>query len=82
MSEPTVAELADAIFDLVKESYGKKKFRPTELQRTMAAKYGLAKLDKKLFKGAMREVIDNGRLIYTFYSDTYVEMPHDEKAEM
>lgn len=82
MSEPTAAELADAIFDLVKENYGKKKFRPTELQRAMATKYEVRKLDKKLFKAAMREVIDNGRLIYTFYSGTYVEMPHDEKAEM
>ena len=82
MSEPTAAELGDAIFDLVKENYGKKKFRPTELQRAMAAKYEVRKLDKKLFKAAMREVIDTGRLIYTFYSGTYVEMPHEEKAEL
>ena len=82
MSEPTAAELGDAIFDLVKENYGKKKFRPTELQRAMAAKYEVRKLDKKLFKAAMREVIDTGRLIYTFYSGTYVELPHEEKAEL
>jgi len=82
MSEPTAAELADAIFEMVKENYGKKKFRPTELQRAMAKKYEVRKLDKKLFKAAMREVIDTGKLIYTFYSGTYVEMPHEEKAEM
>ena len=82
MSEITADAVADAVYELVKENYGKKKFRPTELQRAMAAKFEVKKIEKKTFKEAMRQVIDSGRLIYTFYSGTYVEMPHEEKAEL
>lgn len=81
MSDIQPSELADSIFELVKENFGKKKFRPTELQREMATKFGVDKIEKRIFKKAMREVIDSGRLIYTFYSGTYVEMPHEDKAE-
>jgi len=82
MSEITPTAVADAVYELVKENYGKKKFRPTELQRAMAAQFEVDKIDKKTFKEAMRLVIDSGKLIYTFYSGTYVELPHEEKAEL
>ena len=82
MSEITPDTVADGIFEMVKEAYGKKKYRPLDLQRAMAEKFEVEKLDKKIFKSAMRLLIDNGRLIYTFYSGSYVEMPHEEKAEL
>lgn len=82
MSDLNPSDIADSIFELVKENFGKKKFRPTELQRAMAKKYNVPKLDKKIFKAAMRELIDSQRCIYTFYSGTYVEIPHEEKAEL
>ena len=81
MSDVTPSVVADAIYELVKENFGKKKFRPTEINREMAAKFGKENVPKPLMKQAMREVIESGRCIYTFYSGTYVELPHEDKAE-
>ncbi len=79
MSDLTPEQVADAMFDLVNENAGKKKFRPTELNKAMKDKFGNG-CDRNMCKAATKILIDSGRLIYTFYSGTFIEIPQTDKA--
>jgi hypothetical protein len=39
------------------------------------------RVDKKLCKKAIRELIESGRCVYTYFGGSYVELPHKEGAE-
>jgi hypothetical protein len=72
--------VADAMYDIVKEYQGKKKFKPGDLTKAMIEKYGEAECDKKLCKAAIRLLMDNGRCVYTYFGGTSIEIPHEEGA--
>ena len=73
----TVDEVADAMYKLVKEAQGLKKLKPTDLTKAMLELYG-GEVDKKLCKGAIKELINSGRCIYTYFGGSYVELPQEE----
>ena len=79
MSDLTPEQVADAMFDLVNENTGKKKFRPTELTKAMKEKFGDS-CDRNMCKAATKILINSGRLIYTFYSGSFIEVPQSDKA--
>ena len=47
----TTEQVADAMYELVAEYQGKKKFKPGDLIKAMKEKYGEDEVDKKLCKG-------------------------------
>jgi hypothetical protein len=75
MSQPTVEEVADAMFELVKSTHGKKNLKPMDLVKAMIDKYGDDNCDKKLGKKAIRQLIDSGRCIYSYAGGSYVTLP-------
>ena len=79
MSEITKETVAEAMFDMVKESTGKKKYKPMDLIKAMREKFGDA-CDKKLCKEALKDLIASGRAVYTYFGASYVELPHEEGA--
>ena len=79
MSEVTKEAVTEAMFALVKEYSGKKKLKPMDLTKEMRAKFGDA-CDKKLCKAALRDLIESGRAVYTYFGASYVEIPHVEGA--
>ncbi len=72
-------EIADAMFDMVKRDTGTRKYKPGDLTKTMMAQYG-DEVDKKMCKEAIRLLVDNGRLVYTYFGGSYLELPHKEGA--
>ena len=68
-------EIADAIYELVKEYQGKKKFKAGDLIKAMIQKYGEAEVDKKLCKAAIRILMDSGRCVYTYFGGSFIELP-------
>ncbi|NQT20620.1 MAG: hypothetical protein HQ592_13010 [Planctomycetes bacterium] len=44
----TPEEVADAMFEMVKEYQGRKKFKASDLTKAMIQKFGEAECDKKL----------------------------------
>jgi len=76
----TVEEVADSMFELVKEYAGKKKFKASDLRKTMIEKYGADECDKKLCKAAIRILMDSGRCVYTYFGGSFIEIPHEEGA--
>jgi len=74
----TTEEVADAMYELVAEYQGRKKFKPGDLIKAMIEKYGEAEVDKKLCKGAIRILMDSGRCVYTYFGGSFIEVPHEE----
>jgi hypothetical protein len=77
----TTDDVADAMFELVKECQGKKKLKALDLTKAMIQKFGDAECDKKLCKAAIRSLMDSGRLVYTYFGGSFIEMPPEEGVE-
>jgi hypothetical protein len=70
-----VDQVADAMFDLVKSTYGKKNLKPMDLTKAMVEKFGSDACDKMVCKQAIRQLIDSGRCIYSYVGGSYVTLP-------
>jgi hypothetical protein len=75
----TVDEIAEAIFKMVEEAHGLKKLKAMDLTKAMIGLYG-DEVDKKLCKAAIKELINSGRCVYTYFGGSYVEIPHKEAS--
>ncbi|KPK87468.1 hypothetical protein AMJ80_11990 [bacterium SM23_31] len=69
---PTIEEIADAMYKMIKDAEGQKKLKPTDLIKAVADAYGT---DKKTSKLAIRSLVDSGRLVYTYFGGSYLEIP-------
>jgi 3-oxoacyl-[acyl-carrier-protein] synthase III len=76
----SVEEVADAMYKMVKEAMGMKKLKPTDLTKAMIHMYE-DKVDKKLCKEAIKELVNNGRCVYTYFGGSFIEIPHKEGAD-
>ena len=74
MAQPTVEQVADAMFEMVESTYGKKNLKPMDLIKAMVDRFGEG-CDKKLCKLAIRQLIDSGRCIYSYVGGSYVTLP-------
>ncbi len=79
MAEPvTTEELAEAMYRLVQESAGSRRLRPTDLTKMMIERFGPERCTRESCKAALRQLVDGGRCVYTFYDGSYVELPPKE----
>ena len=75
MGQKPVEEIADAMFELVKTTHGKKNLKPMDLIKAMIEEFGEDAVDKKMGKQAIRQLIDSGRCIYSYVGGSYVTLP-------
>ena len=75
----SVDEVADAMFQLVEQAHGVKKLKAMDLTKSMLETFG-DDVDKKLCKKAIKQLIDSGRCVYTYFGGSYVEIPHKEAS--
>ena len=75
MSQPTVEDIANSMFELVKSTHGKKNLMPMDLTKAMIEQFGGDNCDKKMCKQAIRQLIDSGRCIYSYVGGSYVTLP-------
>lgn len=73
-------EVADAMYKMVKDSMGQKKWKATDLTKAVLELFG-DRCDKSLAKLAIRELIESGRCVYTYFGGSFIEIPHKEGAE-
>jgi hypothetical protein len=76
----TTEQVADAMYEMVKEAQGKKKLKAMDLTHAMVSKFGDQGCDKKMCKAAIRSLIDFDRCVYTYFGGSYIELPHEEGA--
>ena len=77
MAEVTIDQIADAMFDLVKSTHGKKNLKPMDVTKAMIDEFGDDAVDKKMCKQALRKLIDSGRCTYKYAGGSYVTLPED-----
>jgi hypothetical protein len=76
----SVEEVADAMFKMVNDSVGQKKWKPTDLTKAVTELFGADRVDKKLTKLAIRELMESGRCVYTYFGGSFIEIPRIEGA--
>ena len=76
----SVEEVVDAMYQLIKEAQGLKKYKATDLQKEMVEKFGADRCNKDLCKKAIRELIESEKCVYTYFGGSFIEMPHKEAA--
>ena len=73
--EVTADEVADAMYEMVQEYYGKRNLKPMDLIKAMIQKFGEDRCSKAICKQAIRQLIDGGRCIYSYVGGSYVTLP-------
>ena len=66
------AELKQKIYSLVEQSMGKKKLKQSDIEKKISEEAGVTRQE---VKEALRELIDEGKLIYTYFGGSFVEIP-------
>ena len=75
-----VEEVAEQMFNMVSEYFGKKNLKAGDLTKAMIAKYGEANLTKDDCKAAIRILMDSGRCVYSYFGGSFITLPHKEGA--
>jgi len=76
-----VQEVQDAMYKMIKDTMGIKKWKATDLQKACIELYGEDRVDKALCKEAIKELVNSGRLVYTYFGGSFIEIPHKEGAQ-
>jgi hypothetical protein len=79
MSPVSVEQVAESMFNLVKETYGKKSLKAMDLIKAMIEQYG-EECTKDLCKQSIRQLMDSGRCVYSYFGGSYITLP-PENAE-
>ncbi|MFP4368795.1 MAG: hypothetical protein ACOC2K_01770 [Bacteroidota bacterium] len=74
----SVQEVKEAMYKMVKDSQGMKKWKPTDLHKACFEMFGDDNYDKKTGKAAIKELVDSGELVYTYFGGSFLEVPHKE----
>jgi phosphopantothenate synthetase len=75
----TVDEIADAMHKMVEDAQGMKKLKPMDLVKAMVQLFG-DEVDKKLCKKAIKQLVDSGKCVYTYFGGSFIEVPRKEGA--
>jgi hypothetical protein len=67
-------ELQKKIYELVEKNMGKKKLKAGDIKKAMVAE-GAAEDE---VKAAIRELVDGGKLVYSYFGGSFIEVPHKE----
>ena len=76
----SVDEVADAMYKQIEAAQGLKKLKPGDVTKMMLELYG-DRVDKKLCKLAIRQLIESQRCVYTYFGGSFIELPPKEGTE-
>jgi hypothetical protein len=75
----SVEDLAEAMFRMVSDAQGVRKLKPNDVSKAMIERFGSERCSKETCKQAIRELVDSGRCIYTYFGGSYIELPRNEQ---
>ena len=75
-----IEAVAEEMYKLVAEYMGKKNLKAGDLTKAMIEKFGAEHCTKDDCKQAIRQLIDSGRCVYTYFGGSYITLPHKEGA--
>ncbi|MBF0458436.1 MAG: hypothetical protein HQK99_11140 [Nitrospirae bacterium] len=65
-------EVKKIIYALVEASTGKKKLKQSDILKKVSADHGI---EKDEVKAALRDLVDAGTLIFTYFGGSFIEIP-------
>jgi transcriptional regulator len=68
----TLENIAEAMYEMVKEAHGKKNLKAMDLIKAMTERFGADHCNKKLCKQAIRVLIDGSRCTYSYVGGSYI----------
>jgi hypothetical protein len=71
-------ELVEYIYKLVEKAQGKKQLKAMDVQKAVLKDH--PDQPKNDIKFAIKDLIDSGRCVYTYFGGSYIELPHVEGA--
>lgn len=77
MNEVNADQVADAMYEMVKDYHGKKNLKALDLIKAMGEKFGDA-CNKRMCKAAIRELVDSGRCTYSYVGGSYIVLPPED----
>ena len=80
MDAVPIERIADEMAAMVREAGYAKVLTPSDLVRTMMARFGRLGCPPADCKQALRLLLGSGRAVYADYCDTYVTLPQSECA--
>jgi len=72
-------ELVEFIFKMVDAAQGKKQLKAMDLHKAVLKVH--PDQNKNDIKFAIKDLIDGGRCVYTYFGGSYVEIPHEGAAK-
>jgi hypothetical protein len=76
----TTEQIAEEMYKMVAECQGKKNLKAGDLTKAMIAQFGEANCTKDDCRLAIRQLVDSGRCVYTYFGGSYITLPHKEGA--
>jgi len=74
----TTDEVADAMFRMISDAAGVRKLKPMDVTKAMVERFGAERCSKETCKEAIRQLVDSGRCIYTYFGGSYIEIPRPD----
>ena len=71
-------ELVEFIYEMVEKAQGKKKLKAMDIQKAVLKEH--PDQPKNDIKFAIKDLIDGGRCVYTYFGGSFIEIPHEEGA--
>ncbi len=75
-----IEAVAEEMYKMVAEYMGKKNLKAGDLTKAMIEKFGAENCTKDDCKQAIRQLIDSGRCVYSYFGGSYITLPHKEGA--
>lgn len=76
----SVEETKDQMYKFIKDTVGQKKWKASDLHKACAEFFGDKYDKRKVGKQAIKELIEEGKLVYTYFGGSFIEVPHKEGA--
>jgi hypothetical protein len=73
-----IEEVKQYIFEKVTSYAGKKQVKVPQMSQDVIEHFGDANCSKKDVKEALKELIDDEKLVYGYFGGTTLELPHKE----
>ncbi len=75
-----VEQVKEKMYQWIKDTVGQKKWKATDLHKSCEELWGDEYQKRKEGKQAIKELIDEEKLVYTYFGGSYLEVPHKEGA--
>ncbi len=76
----TIEAVAEEMYKMVAEYMGKKNLKAGDLTKAMIEKFGAENCTKDDCKQAIRQLVDSGRCVYSYFGGSFITLPHKEGA--